>query len=137
MPAKLSPHEALVYVMVTMSAVDSSMSDDELQRIGNITSNLPVFRDFDDESLVEIAQRCGAVLSGDKGLDAVLELVHRSLPSTLRETAYALAVDIAAADLQIKQEELRFLELLRDRLEISKLVVAGIERGARARHRTV
>ena len=137
MPAKLSHHEALIYVMVTMSAADSTMSDEELQRIGNQVSQLPVFQDFDEERLVEVAQKCGEVLAGAKGLDTVLDLVHRALPTTLRETAYALAVEIAAADLQVKQEELRLLEMLRDKLEISKLVVAAIERGARARHRTV
>ncbi|MEZ5774206.1 MAG: tellurite resistance TerB family protein [Hyphomicrobiaceae bacterium] len=137
MPAKLSHHEALIYVMVTMSAVDRAMSDDELQRIGNVVSQLPVFRDFDDDDLVPAAERCGEVLSGDNGLTAVLDLVSAALPSQLRETAYALAVEVAAADLKIKQEELRFLELLRDKLEISKLVTAAIERGARARHRVV
>ena len=35
-----------------------------------------------------------------------------------------------------RKEERRFLELLAEHLEVSKLVVAAIERGARARHRT-
>lgn len=137
MPATLSHHEALIYVMVTISAVDRAMSDEELSRIGQIVSNLPVFADYDENTLVQTAQACGEILSGDDGLNRVLALVKRTLPSQLRETAYALAVEVAAADLQIQKEERRFLELLSDNLEISKLVVAAIERGARARHRTV
>lgn len=137
MPAKLSAQEALIYVMVTMSAVDGAMEDEELARVGAIVEQLPAFRDFNENGLVATAQRCGEALSGKTGLQDVLALVQASLPEPLRETAYALAVEIAAADLKVKQEELRFLELLRDRLEISKLVVAAIERGARARHRTV
>lgn len=137
MPAAISHHEALIYVMVTISAVDRAMSDEELSRIGQIVSNLPVFADYDENTLVQTAQACGQILSADDGLNKVLGLIKRTLPSTLRETAYALAVEVAAADLQIQKEERRFLELLSDTLEISKLVVAAIERGARARHRTV
>ncbi|MGI9387708.1 MAG: tellurite resistance TerB family protein, partial [Methyloligellaceae bacterium] len=81
------------------------------------------------------AQACGERLSADNGLDAVLELIARILPEKLYETAYALAVEIAAADLDVKQEELRFLQLLRDQLELDKLPVGAIEHSARVRHR--
>jgi hypothetical protein len=55
----------------------------------------------------------------------------------LRETAYALACDVVAADGRATQEELRLLELLRHRLEVGRLPAAAIERGARARHRRI
>jgi len=58
-------------------------------------------------------------------------------PDRLHETAYALAVEIAAADLDVKPEELRFLQMLRDALELDSLTCAAIERGARARHQTI
>lgn len=128
-------HEALIYVMVTMSAVDRAISDQELARIGNIVSQLPIFADFDNENLVKTAQACGEHLSADGGLDAVLDLVADVLPPKLYETAYALAVEIAAADLDVKQEELRFLQMLRDRLDLDKLPVGAIEHSARVRHR--
>ena len=35
------------------------------------------------------------------------------------------------------QEELRLLEMLRHRLQIDRLIAAGIERGSRARHATL
>ena len=60
-----------------------------------------------------------------------------ALPPKLHETAYALAVEVAAADLHVEQEELRFLQMLRDHLDIDKLTVAAIESGARARYRTL
>src|SRR5262252_1607241 len=80
----LSHHAALVYVMVTVSAVDRTMTDDELARIGEIVSNLPVFADFDVEKLVKTAESCGEVLSADGGLEQVLRLVHEALPAKLR-----------------------------------------------------
>ena len=56
------------------------------------------------------------------------------LAEKLYETAYALAVEVAAADLDVGQEELRFLEMLQDKLGLDALVKTAIERGARARH---
>ncbi|MEM6614893.1 MAG: tellurite resistance TerB family protein [Pseudomonadota bacterium] len=134
MPQTISYHTALIYVMVTMSAVDRTMTDSELGRIGQIVQTLPIFSDFNPEWVLETAQDCGAILQEDGGLDAVLGLVKEALPDKLHETAYALAVDIAAADLTLEAEELRFLQMLRSTLHIDKLIAASIERAARARH---
>jgi len=126
--------EALIFAMVTIAAVDREISDNELQRIGRIVSHLPVFRGFDLDALVHTAEACGNMLSGDDGLDQVLDKIAAALPARLRETAYALAVEIAAADLSVSEEETRFLEMLADRLHLDKLNTVAIERGARARH---
>lgn len=133
--AQVSPHEALVYLMVTISAADRTMTDAELSQIGNIIKTLPIFRDFDREKLVEIAARCSMILEEDDGLDTVLDAAHDALPEKLYETAYALAIEVAAADLHVEQEELRLLQMLRDRLDLDKLVVAAIEHSARVRYR--
>lgn len=133
----IAPETALIYVMVTMSAVDSAMSDNELRTIGGIVKHLPIFRHFDTERLIPVARECASILQEDGGLDAVFGLVKDALPPHLRETAYAVAVEIASTDLSVGQEELRLLQLLRDTLGIEKLIAAAIERGARARHATV
>lgn len=132
----ISIHEALIYVMVIMSAADSSMTDSELASIGEMVKTLPVFSGFDDSEILPAAQRCGDLLQNSNGLDAVLGRVAETLPSKLYDTAYAIAVDVAAADLDVRQEELRLLQIIRDRLSLDKLTVAAIERGAQARHRT-
>ena len=62
-------------------------------------------------------------------------MIAAACADRLHETAYALAVEVAAADLHVEQEELRFLQMLRDRLDLDSLTVAAIERGARARYR--
>ena len=84
-----------------------------------------------------MAEECGNLLEGEDGLDTVLEVIAASLPEKLYQTAYALAVEVAAADLVVEQEELRFLALLRDRLSLDKLTVAAIELSARVRNRVV
>src|SRR3546814_9116533 len=103
----IAPETALIYFMVTMSAVDSAMSDKELRTIGDIVQHLPVFRKFDPARLIPVAKECAAILHEDGGLDAVFGLVKDALPAHLRETAYAVAVEVASADLTVAQEELR------------------------------
>jgi tellurite resistance protein len=137
MPAKLSHHYAMIYAMVTTSAVDRQMVDPELKRIGEIVSNLPSFQDFDADLLVAAAEDCGKVLSAEDGLDTVLTLIAEGIPEGLRETVYAVSVEVAVADLTVKPEELRFLQLLRDTLGLDRLITAAIERGIRARNMTL
>jgi tellurite resistance protein len=134
MPEPMSHHDALVYVMVTISAVDRAMTDTELARIGEIVSHLPIFADYDQGKLIKTAEACGEILSADGGLEQVLRLVHVALPKKLHETAYAIALEVAAADHEVKPEEIRFLEMLGDELDLDKLTVAAIERGIRARN---
>jgi tellurite resistance protein len=134
MASKPSIQEALIYAMVTMSAVDRIISDGELSKIGAIVNQLPVFKGFEVGDLVSTAEKCGNLLSEEDGLDAILDSIARALPKKLHETAYALAVEVAAVDRSVRNEEIRFLELLRDRLDLDKLTIAAIERGARARH---
>ena len=132
----VSQQEALIYTMVTLSAADRSMTDGELMKIGDIVKTLPIFRDFDQNRLVAVAEACGVLLQEDDGLDQVLAVISSSLPQRMYDTAYALAVEVAAADLHVEQEELRFLQILRDALNLDPLTVTAIERGARARYRT-
>ncbi len=129
----VSHHAALIYVMVMVSAADRNMTDAELHTIGEIVSFLPVFRDYDAGLLPQTTISCAEMLDADDGFDRALEFIKAALPPRLRETAYALACDVAASDGEAHQEVLRLLEIIRHRLEIDRLAAAAIERGARAR----
>lgn len=136
MAKKITTHEALIYGMILVSASDSNMTDAEMARIGRLTHFLPVFKGFDEEALIGVARDCSALLQLPEGLAIVLEVIRDTLPHKLYDTAYALCVEIAAADLAVAPEELRVLALIRDRLGLDKLTCAAIERGAIARFRT-
>lgn len=135
MAGKLGTHDALIYVMVMASAVDSSMSDDELARIGQLLKALPVFEGFDEDRLIDVSQACAELVSGPEGLDIALETIRDTLPPRLYDMAYALAVEVMAVDEAVLPEEIRLLQLLRDRLSLDKLTCAAIERSAIARYR--
>jgi hypothetical protein len=113
------------------------MTDSELRAIGDTVRQLPVFVDFNEDELPKIAESCAALLNDDDGFETVLTIISESLPAKLRETAYALACDVAAADLDIVESEMTVLQQLRWRLSIDRLTAAAIERGVRARHQTI
>ena len=133
----ITPHMALVYLMVLVSASDSEMTDSELKRIGEIVNTLPAFSGYDSEKLVSDAQTCAEILDADGGLEAVMGLVKEALPEEGCDTAYAVACDIAVADVHLSQEELRILEMIRHTLAVDRLTAAAIERGAAARARVL
>lgn len=129
--------DALIELIMLMSASDGEMSDRELDVITDDVSTLPVFEGFDLDRLNEIGGEVAQALEDPDGLRTALDRIAAALPPSLRETAYALAVEVAAADGSTEQEELRLLEMIRARFRLADLVVAAIERTARARLATV
>lgn len=137
MPDRLDRHAALIATMVLVSAAEGTMSDAEIAAMTRIVGSLPAFDDFDRSRIASIGKECVELLQREDGLDVALGRIARALPPPLRETAYALACDVIAADRGASQSELRLLGMLRERLELDPLVAAAIERAASARHRAV
>jgi tellurite resistance protein len=133
----LGPCKALIYIMIVVSASDREMTDQELARIGNVVDTWPVFEDFPKDRLIEVSRECQQLLQRPDGLDRVFAVVAAELPHRLHDTAYALAFEVAAVDLEMRLEELRILQLLRRNLELDQDTVGAIERAAKARHRTL
>ena len=128
---------ALIYIMVMVAAADNNMADAELHIIGDIVNRLPAFVEYDQKRLTKDLKDCAVILGRETGLEEALKSVKAAIPAKLRETAYALACDVAAAGAaagrELSQETLRLLEMLRHRLGVDRLTAAAIERGARAR----
>jgi hypothetical protein len=129
----LDPHGALIYAMVIVTGAESSLPPDEVTIIGDIVGHLPVFHGFDRKKLAGHLADCAVLLAREDGLVAALDAIKAALPQRLRETAYAIACDLVAVDGSATQEELQILDLIRERLDIDRLIAAAIERGARAR----
>ena len=137
MSGTISNEQALIYVMVMMSGVEGRIKPEELAEIELLVRTLPAFRSFDRTRLATVAQECGDMLQVKDGMQTVIALVKDQLPYRLRETAYALAVEIAAVDLAVGKEELRFLSILRDGLGLDKLTTAALEKSAIARYQAL
>ncbi|MCP1169342.1 tellurite resistance TerB family protein [Limimaricola litoreus] len=132
----LTAQDALVALMIAVSASDETIRTSELVKITNMVNHLPVFSDYGDE-LSAISNTVFDLLEQEDGLDALFGLIRETLPERLFETAYALACDVAAADGNVTEGEGRMLEEIRYELKIDRLHAAAIERGARARHMTL
>ena len=134
---RLTPQEAVIFLMVMASASDGRMSEKELRSIGRVVRSFPLFSTADEQALVETAEACGKLMSSDDGLHKVLTAAGSSLPKHLNETAYAAVIDVITADEDLEMTEIRVLELIRNALKIEDDGAAAIERSARARHLTV
>lgn len=129
-----SIQDALIHLMVVTASSDNGISSRELAQIDNLVARTPVFAGYDRSRITEVAN--GAVDQANaNGIEPVVHAAIAMIPSRLQDTAYALAVEVAVVDLHLPQEELRFLEMVRDRLELDRLTTAAIEASARARMR--
>lgn len=131
----LSPCDALVAVMVAVSASDETMRTSELVAIQRMVDHAPVFAKYDEDRIRPVSQTVMSLFEEEDGLDALFGLIRDALPEKLYETAYALACDVAAADGRLYEGEIAMLAEIRDQLEIARLHAAAIELSAQVRHR--
>ncbi len=135
--APMTPQDALVALMIAVSASDEDIRTAELVKINNSINHLPLFADYDIARVPRISKVVFDLFDQEDGLDALFGLVRDALPEKLFETAYALSCEVAAADGIIDGPESRILEEVREELSIDRLHAAAIERGTRARHMTI
>lgn len=134
---RFNPQEALVCAMVLMGASDRAMTDAELAMMGRLVQELPVFADFKASEISAVTEVCLRLLERTDGLDRATSMIREALPMRLRETAYLLACEVAAADGDASQEELEFLSEFRVALDLDRLVAGAIERAAKARYQVI
>ena len=130
----LSTQDALIHIMMATASSDATISSEEIMRVQGLIGRMPIFRDFDSERLEGVAN-AGIDAINTVGIEAALEAAVAAIPARLHDTAYAVAVEVAVVDLRLEQEQLRLLEMLRDRLSVDRLTTAAIEAAARARMR--
>lgn len=129
--------EALLAAMVIMGASGKRMSDAEIAQMVRLVRDLPAFAEATPEDIARVSEQCTTLLGRSDGLEDAFTLMRDALPMRLRETAYLLACEVAAADGDVMQEELQLLSNLRLGLDLEQLVAGAIERAARARYQVL
>lgn len=132
-----SPCDALVAMMVAVSASDETMRTSELVAIQRMVDHMPIFAEYDPDRIRAVSQTVISLFEEEDGLDALFGLIRDALPDRLFETAYAMACDVAAADGRLYEGEIAFLAEIRHELNISRLHAAAIELSAQVRHRSL
>ncbi len=136
-PERLTPQQALICSMLLMAAASGHVDDAELAQMTRLVQDLPAFAELPPEEVARSTEACLPLLEDSDGLDRAFDLIREALPPRLRETAYLLACEVAAADGDVGQEELEMLQQLRIGLELDRLIAGAIERAARARYQVI
>jgi tellurite resistance protein len=131
---ELDAQEALVCTMVLVAATGGGISDREIGVMSALVQTLPVFRGFSSDRLRTATEAAVGLLDETDGLAHAARMIRAALEPRLRETAYALACEVAAADRLTRQDCLEMLRLIRQELHLDRLVSAAIERGTRVRY---
>ncbi len=137
MKPSFTAQEALLAAMVIMAASGKRMSDAEIALMVRLVGGLPAFAETAPEDIARVSEHCTRLLNRTEGLEDAFTLMRDALPMRLRETAYLLACEVAAADGDVMQEELQLLQSLRLGLDLDLLVAGAIERAARARYQVL
>ncbi len=127
--------DALVSLMVAVSASDENMRTSELVAIERMVDHMPVFAAYDVDRIRVVSQTVITLFEEEDGIEALFGLVRDALPERLYETAYALCCDVAAADGRLTENEAEFLQEIRHELNVSRLHAAAIELSSQLRHR--
>ena len=102
----LDAQEALVCTMVLVAVADGGITDREIGVMSGIVQTMPVFRNFSSEKLEIATDTTVTLLREEEGLRHAARLIRDALEPRLRETAYALACEVAAAGRLAKQPSL-------------------------------
>lgn len=111
--------EAFLALALAMSAVDGEIVEDEVKGIFSYLLQIRIFDGYNQNQLSAIFKKLVKILNHE-GVSGLVAVAKSSLPESLRESAFACAVDIALADGKVKDSERALLDELRGVLEISE-----------------
>ncbi len=119
----LSPADAIMAVAILAVSADGKLDDREIEDLKGVLVANPLFAGVKDPAEY---MGCVAAAIADKGRDSVLERAAELLSSSLRETAYAWAVYMVAADGKVVPSEHRLLGELRKKFGIHGVLAGKI-----------
>ena len=113
-----SKEEAFLAIALATSAADGNIDESEAKGIFAYLLQMTMFNGYSERQLSDIFKKLVEILQNE-GVGGLVAIAKSSLPSDLRETAFACAVDIALADGVIEDSEKALLEELQQVLEVS------------------
>ena len=119
----LTPADAIMAVAIMAVSADGKLKQKEIDCLKGVLVSNPLCEEVENAGDY---MGCIAAAIADKGRDAVLETAAALLTPGLRETAYAWAVYMVAADRKLVTAEHRFLEALRKKLGLHGVLAGKI-----------
>jgi tellurite resistance protein len=116
--APLTKQEGIVAVMLAIAAADGHISDEEIEDLISRLRRLQLFSGLTDDQLIAAANKPFDLLRKG-GPDELIRSASPALPQQLRESAFAIAVDLAFSDGSVADEEKQLIEKLQHEFGIS------------------
>jgi tellurite resistance protein len=113
--ARLSPQEAFAGILMGASACDGHFADDETQGLVSALMRMKLFSRFTEKQFNQTLDRLHGMIKR-AGVPALIDRCIPSLPTDLRDTAFANACNIVLADGVAEQAERDFINRLQQLL---------------------
>ncbi len=110
--------EAFLAIALATSAADGQITEAEAKGIFAYLLQMKMFDGYNERQMSDLLKKLITVLNNE-GVGGLVAIAKSSLPTELRETAFACATDIALADGVIEDSEKALLEELQQVLDIS------------------
>jgi hypothetical protein len=111
--------------MTLSAAIDGTISEKELKSINFFVNTLPVFKNFDRDSLPEKMNECMQLIEAEESFENILDEINSNLEKELKRTAFILSIEIMMTEMNIDEEAVRFLDIFGNILELSELEKAA------------
>lgn len=117
-PVKLTPAEGVIGVILMAIAADGEITEEEQVGFLAIGNRMELLSDLSSDQFTAILRKLQGVAKKE-GAPALLAKAAAALSPELRETAFALAIDLVLADGTVEDEEKAVAASLQAALQIS------------------
>ncbi|SNQ61266.1 tellurite resistance TerB family protein [Candidatus Methanoperedens nitratireducens] len=101
---KLNKEEAFAAVALAAVAADGNISEEEGRGIITGLARMKLFENYNPNKMGSMFNKLIGIIK-NQGIEALVTLSKENLPQELRETAFAVATDLALADGTIDKSE--------------------------------
>ncbi len=132
---KLTAMEAFAAITLVAVACDGYLSDKEAESVCLALSKIHLFQGYSRERINALLEKLLEVLRNN-GLNALFNAAKASLSEEMRESAFAIAVDLVLMDGKVTSEEHEFLNDLCQALGIKREMAMQIVQVMMIKHRS-
>jgi len=113
----LNPREAFAAILLAAAAADGNISEEEAESVISMSNRLQLFK---NQSATDYNAMMGKLIGihRTRGAALLVQTACSALPIDLRESVFAVTVDLLFADGTVAPEERKLLEGLQQVLEI-------------------
>ena len=123
--------------MTLSAAIDGTISEKELNSINFFVNTLPVFKNFNKDSLPKKMNECMQLIEAEESFENILDAINSNLEKELKRTAFVLSIEIMMTEMNIDEEAVRFLDIFGNILELTELEIAASKFLIRAKYSEV